>query len=127
MKLKISRFSCFLFYKRPEGGKFHNKEKKELEDVTIIRNDSPKYNGMDYDFRVVGFGGRSGALLNDNERDLATTYKIKVNNREILGEVYKALSSLKDNLEDYRPTTSVKKCQKVTIIDYLKDKVKGIK
>lgn len=117
---------CFNIFRRPSDGNLKKKEKKDLRDVTIIRNDSPRYEEMDYDFRVVGFGGRSGAVLRDDERDLATTYKIKVNNPRLKDEVGRALSELRNHLDEYRPTTSVRKCQKVNIIDYLKDKVKGI-
>ena len=115
---------CFNIYKRSAKG-LNKKPNTNLKDVTIIRNDSPKYANMDYDFRVVGFGWRSGQILEDNERDLATTYKVKVNNPKFLEPVYNAIKNM--NIEDYRPTTSVRKCQKVNLIDCIKDNVKGIK
>lgn len=116
---------CFNIYKRPLNG-INTPVKKALTEVLIVRNDNKQYGTLtDFDFRVIGFGGRSGQILGDDERDLATTYKVKVLNPIFKDDVRNAIEHM--DLTKYRKTTSVKKCQKVNLIDCILNNVKGIK
>lgn len=116
---------CFNIYARPENGELNKRDTQTLKDVVIVRNDSPSYSSVeDYDFRVCGHGGRSGKILDPDEPDLSTTWRIKVLKPEMVQLVYDAIKTL--NINDYRATTSMRKCTKTMLVQRIKDCIPDI-
>lgn len=86
---------CFNIYERPKNGEIKTKKSLKLNDITIIRQDSKKYNDiLNYDIRMCYWGnGTAGKILKKDER-YSGEYKIIVNNPKLKEEVINVLSSI---------------------------------
>ncbi len=85
---------CFNIYRRPSSGKLNKRKTNKLKDITIIRQDSKKYDSIDnYDIRMVGWGAKAGKILKDGE-SYSAEYKIIINNAELKNEIIKVLSNV---------------------------------
>ena len=108
---------CFNIYTRPPNVN-NRKRTQDLREVKIIRSDSKYYSQSPYDFRMRGWGGKAGTFLEEWEPDISMTYKIKVIDPAKRQYVHKILSETK--WEKERPSVSVKKIQKNTLVAVLK-------
>jgi len=91
----IDLHCCFNIYKRPENGEFNKKQKNKLKDITIVRQDSKKFNAIkDYNIRMCYWGDSSaGKILNDNE-SYSAEYKIIINNKVLENEIINVLKNV---------------------------------
>lgn len=117
---------CFNIYKRPRGGSLNKKPKRKMDDVTIIRQDSKKFQEVkDYDLRMCYWGDASaGKILKEGE-SYSAEYKIIVNNKNLREEVINCLSGV-----DWRKELNciaMLKIQQFHIHMVLKKYIKGIK
>lgn len=115
---------CFNIYKRNELG-LNKKPKAKLKDITIVRQDSKRYEEMeDYDLRMCYWGNSSaGKVLNEGE-SYSAEYKIKVNKvdkRERVVEVLKGV----DWKEELRCVAMLKINQQ-DIVAILRREIPGI-
>lgn len=85
---------CFNIYKRPDNG-LNKKKRSKLKDVTIIRQDSKKFQDVDdFDLRMCYWGdGSAGKILKDGEH-YSAEYKIIVNNPDVKDDVIKVLNEV---------------------------------
>lgn len=85
---------CLNVYKRPAKG--INKQKKiKLQDITIVRQDSKKYNEvLNYDIRMCYWGdGTAGKILKENDK-YAAEYKIIINNKLLKDKIIDCLNNV---------------------------------
>lgn len=85
---------CFNIYQRPANG-LNKKKSKKLKDVTIVRQDSKKYNEItNYDVRMCHWGnGTAGKILNEGE-SYSAEYKIIIHNKELKEKIISVLNSV---------------------------------
>jgi len=116
---------CFNIYCRPKSGELNKKSSTKLKDISIYRQDSSEYNDKDFDIRMCYWGdGTAGKILKDNEH-YSAEYKIKINNKDLYGEIYKVLSTF--DWKEYLNCIAMRKIQQFHIINVLKDNIGGIK
>lgn len=86
---------CFNIYKRPVNGKLNKRKQDKLKDITIIRQDSKKYNTIhDFDLRMCYWGdGSAGKILKDDDR-YSAEYKIIIHNESLKEEIIKCLENV---------------------------------
>lgn len=85
---------CFNIYKRPEDG-LNKKPNNKLKDITIIRQDSKKYNSINnYDIRMCYWGdGSAGKILKEDEH-YSAEYKIIINNSKLKNKILECLNNV---------------------------------
>lgn len=90
----INLHCCFNIYKRNPNGLNKHKIKK-LKDITIIRQDSKKYNDiLNYDIRMCHWGnGSAGKILKENEH-YSAEYKIIIHNKELKNKIIEVLNNI---------------------------------
>ena len=117
---------CFNIYKRPKSGKLNKKRRNKLKDITIIRQDSKKYNDVeDFDIRMGYWGdGSAGKILKEGEK-YSAEYKIIINNESIKHRVREVLESVDWHQELNK--IAMLKIQQFHIYELLKREVDGIK
>lgn len=86
---------CFNIYVRPENG-LNSRPKSKLKDVTVIRQDSKKYDEInEFDVRMCYWGdGSAGKILYNEEERYSGEYKIIVNNPKFKEKVVEVLSNI---------------------------------
>lgn len=115
---------CLNVYVRPEGG-LNKKKTNKLKDITIVRQDSKKYNDFEYDIRMCYWGdGTAGKILKEDEH-YSGEYKIKIHNKELKDEIIKVLSNI--NWKSELNSTAMCRIKQYHIIDILKKNIKDIK
>lgn len=116
---------CFNIYKRPKGNKINKKKRDKLKDITIIRQDSKKYNTTnEYDLRLCYWGdGSAGKILKENEK-YAAEYKIIIHNQKIKKEVIDCLTNV--NWHEELNKIAMLKIQQFHIHNVLKTYIKEI-
>lgn len=114
---------CFNIYKRPENG-LNNRPKNKLNSVSITRQDSKGYDGIDnFDIRMCYWGnGSAGKILKEGET-YSAEYKIKVND-EFRKDVIGVLSNI-DWFEELN-CIAMLKIQQFHIINALKKYIPNI-
>lgn len=116
---------CFNIYKRPEDGEFNKKPVAKLNDITIYRQDSKRYDDKEFDVRMCYWGdGTAGKILKDEE-NYSAEYKIKINNENLKNEITKVLTTF--NWKEYLNCIAMRKIQQFHIIDILKKYIPNIK
>lgn len=114
---------CFNIYKRPTHG-LNTKPKSKLKDITIIRQDSKKYDSASYDIRMCYWGdGTAGKILAKNET-YAGEYKIKINNKDRYDEIYNFITTFDWN--GHFKNIAMKRIKQWQIIEVLEENIKGI-
>lgn len=85
---------CFNVYRRPKGGRLNNRVRTRLKDITIIRQDSKRYDDThNFDIRMCYWGdGSAGKILTDGEK-YSAEYKIIINNKELRDKVIETLEN----------------------------------
>lgn len=115
---------CFNVYKRPDNGELNSKPKTRLKDVTIIRQDSKRYNEIKEDIRMCYWGdGTAGKILSEGE-NYAGEYKIVINNKERYSEIKDFILSFDWN--GHVKGIAMKRLKQYQIIDILQKNIKGI-
>lgn len=115
---------CFNIYVRPEDG-LNKKPKNKLKDITIVRQDSKKYENSPYDIRMCYWGdGTAGKILKDHE-SYAGEYKIIINNKERYGEIYNFITTFDWN--GHFKNIAMKRIKQWQIIEVLEQHIEGIK
>ena len=115
---------CLNVYVRPKGG-LNKKKTNKLKDITIVRQDSKKYNDFEYDIRMCHLGdGTAGKILKEDEH-YSGEYKIKIHNKELKDEIIKVLSNI--NWKSELNSTAMCSIRQYHIIDILKKNIKDIK
>ena len=113
---------CFNIYKRPKHG-LNTKPKSRLKDITIIREDSKKYDDASYDIRMC-YWGTAGKILAEHET-YAGEYKIKINNKDRYDEIYNFITTFDWN--GHFKNIAMKRIKQWQIIEVLEKHIKGIK
>ena len=107
---------CLNVYVRPKNG-LNKKKTKKLKDVTIVRQDSKRYEKFEYDLRMCYWGDTTaGKILKEGEK-YSGEYKIKINNEEIKNDVIRVLTTI--NWKEELNCTAMCKIQQHHIIDVL--------
>lgn len=109
---------CFNIYQRPVNG-LNKKKSKKLKDVTIVRQDSKKYNEItNYDLRMCYWGnGTAGKILNEGE-SYSAEYKIIIHNKELKEKIISVLNGVDWHKELNK--IAMLKIQQFHIIEVLK-------
>lgn len=109
---------CFNIYKRPEDG-LNKKPNNKLKDITIIRQDSKKYNSINnYDIRMCYWGdGSAGKILKEDEH-YSAEYKIIINNSKLKNKILECLNNV--NWHEELNCISMLKIQQFHIYKILK-------
>ena len=115
---------CLNVYVRPKNG-LNKKKIKKLKDITIVRQDSKKYEEFEYDIRMCYWGDTTaGKILSENE-SYSAEYKIKINNEKIKDDVIRVLTTT--NWKEELNCTAMCKIQQYHIIDALCKEIPNIK
>lgn len=116
---------CFNIYKRPDK-ELNRKPVSRLKDITIIRQDSKKYEStQEYDLRMCYWGdGSAGKILEENET-YSAEYKIIINNDGLRDEIITCLSSIDWHKEIN--VIAMLKIQQFHIVEALKKRMPEIK
>ena len=114
---------CLNVYIRPKNG-LNKKPNNELNDVTIIRQDSKKFKDFDYDIRMCHWGNATAGKLLSEEEHYSGEYKIKINNKELKDKIIEVLSNV--DWEKEINDTSMRSIKKYHIIDVLKKYIPDI-
>lgn len=114
---------CFNVYKRPDEG-LNKKPNTKLKDITIIRQDSAKYEDSPYDVRMCYWGdGTAGKILKDDE-SYAGEYKIIINNQDRHKEIYGFITTF--NWNEYFDNIAMKRIKQWQIIEVLERHIPNI-
>ena len=86
---------CLNIYKRPKNGELNKRKSNKLKDITIIRQDSKKFNEInEYDLRMCYWGdGSAGKILKAGE-SYSAEYKVVINNKNIKNKIIEVLSNI---------------------------------
>lgn len=117
---------CFNIYRRPSDGKLNKKPSSKLKDVTIVRQDSKKYEQIkDYDIRMCYWGdGTAGKILSEGE-SYSGEYKIIINNEERRDEIKDFIENFDWN--GYVKGIAMKRLKQYHIVEVLKEHIPDIK
>lgn len=116
---------CFNIYARPLNGELNSKPQTKLNDITIYRQDSKKYNDSEYDLRMCYWGdGTAGKILKENEH-YSAEYKIKIQNTQLKNKIISVLSTF--DWKNYIKGIAMRKIQQHHIIEVLKNEIPEIK
>lgn len=117
---------CFNIYRMPSDGKLNKKPSSKLKDVTIVRQDSKRYEQIkDYDIRMCYWGdGTAGKILSEGE-SYSGEYKIIINNEERRDEIKDFIEKFDWN--GYVKGIAMKRLKQYQIVDILRKHVPGIK
>ena len=117
---------CFNIYKRPVCGKLNKRNSNKLKDITIVRQDSKKFQTMDkYDLRMCYWGdGSAGKILKDGE-SYSAEYKLVINNKDLKDEIINVLSTV--NWHRELNCIAMLKIQQFHIYDILRKYIDSIK
>lgn len=111
---------CFNIYKRPING-LNKKKVYKLKDISIIRQDSKKYEESDYDIRMCYWGdGTAGKILKENEK-YSAEYKIKINNKKYKNQIINILETFE--WKEYLNCIAMRKIQQFHIYKILKEQI----
>ena len=115
---------CLNVYVRPKNG-LNKKKTKKLKDITIVRQDSKRYEGFEYDLRMCYWGdATAGKILSEGE-SYSAEYKIKINNEKIKDDIIRVLTTT--NWKEELNCTAMCKIQQYHIIDMLCREIPNIK
>lgn len=115
---------CLNVYVRPKKG-LNKKKSIRLNDITIVRQDSKRYDNFEYDLRMCYWGdGTAGKILNEDEH-YSGEYKIKINNEDIKNEIIETLVNVDWKKE--LNSTAMCRIKQYHIIDVLKKRIPNIK
>lgn len=115
---------CLNIYVRPKKG-LNKKKSIRLNDITIVRQDSKRYDNFEYDLRMCYWGdGTAGKILNEDEH-YSGEYKIKINNEDIKNEIIETLVNVDWKKE--LNSTAMCRIKQYHIIDVLKKRIPNIK
>lgn len=116
---------CFNIYKRPKNGKLNKRKIVKLKDITIIRQDSKRYDKTEnYDVRMCYWGdGSAGKILKEGE-SYSAEYKIIIHNKELKDRIIEVLETVDWHSELNK--IAMLKIQQFHIHDVLKKYVEGI-
>lgn len=115
---------CLNVYVRPKNG-LNKRKSNKLKDITIVRQDSKKYNDFEYDIRMCYWGdGTAGKILKEDEH-YSGEYKIKIHNEKLKDEIINILSNI--NWKSELNSTAMCRIKQYHIIDILKKNIKDIK
>lgn len=117
---------CFNIYRRPSGGKLNKRKTNKLKDITIIRQDSKKYDSIeDYDVRMCYWGdGTAGKILKEGE-SYSGEYKIIINNESKRDEIKSFIEEFDWN--GHTRGIAMKRLKQYHIIEVLKKNLSYIK
>lgn len=115
---------CLNIYVRPKNG-LNKRRLNKFKDITIVRQDSKRYDNFEYDLRMCYWGdGTAGKILNEDEH-YSGEYKIKINNEDIKNEIIETLVNVDWKKE--LNSTAMCRIKQYHIIDVLKKRIPNIK
>lgn len=116
---EVSLHCCFNIYKRPSNNQFNTQPKNKLKDITIVRQDSKKYNQIiNFDLRICYWGdGCAGKILNEGQ-NYSAEYKIIINNHLLKENIIHVLSNI--NWKEELNCIAMLKIQQFHIVNILK-------
>jgi hypothetical protein len=117
---------CLNIYKRPNSGELNKKTLNKLKDVTIVRQDSKKYNSIDkYDFLMSCFGASAGKLINTyDSKEYCGMYKIIINKKVLKDRINDILNNV--DWQVRLKFIAQPKIQQFHIIELLKEQIPEI-
>lgn len=117
---------CFNIYRRPSSGELNKRKTNKLKDITIIRQDSKKYDSIDtYDIRMCNWGDSTAGKLLKEDESYSGEYKIVINNESKRDEIKNFIEEFDWN--GYARGISMKSLQQYRIIEALKKNLPYIK
>lgn len=116
---------CLNIYKRNING-FNKKPINKLKDVTIIRQDSRKYDSIqNYDIRMCYWGdGSAGRILTNTDKKYSGEYKIIINNEDLKEQIKNIILNYDWSKE--AKNIAMKRIKQYHIIDVLRKYVPNI-
>lgn len=115
---------CLNVYVKPSNG-LNKKKVNKLKDIEIVRQDSKRYKGFEYDIRICYWGdATAGKILSDNET-YSGEYKIKIHNESLKKEIINILTNTDWKKE--LNSTAMCRIKQYHIFDILKKYIKDIK
>lgn len=117
---------CFNIYRRPTNGQLNKKIPSRLKDVTIIRQDSKRYENIkDFDIRMCYWGdGTAGKILSEGE-SYSGEYKIVINNDKRREEIKNFIEDF--NWNEYAKGIAMRRLKQYQIVDVLRKHIPDIK
>lgn len=114
---------CLNIYVRPNNG-LNKKKSNKLKDITIVRQDSKKFNEFDFDIRMCYWGDATAGKILKTDEHYSAEYKIKIHNEDIKDKAVEVLSNVDWKKE--LNCTAMLKIQQFHIINLLKREIKEI-
>ena len=115
---------CLNIYVRPKNG-LNKKMTNKLKDVTIVRQDSKRYNDFDYDIRMCYWGDATAGKILEEHETYSGEYKIKINNSLLKEEVIKVLHNT--DWKNELNSTAMCRIKQYHILNLLKREIPNIK
>lgn len=114
---------CLNIYTRPKDG-LNKKNSSKLKDIEIVRQDSRRYDGFEFDIRMCYWGNATaGKILKDDER-YSGEYKIKIHNEALKDRIIDVLTNIDWKKE--LNSTAMCRIKQYHIINVLKREIEEI-
>lgn len=114
---------CLNIYVRPNNG-LNKRQTNRLQDITIVRQDSKRYNDFEYDIRMCYWGDATAGKILKEDEHYSGEYKIKIHKEELKDEIIHVLSSV--DWKDELKSTAMCRIKQYHIINILKKYIPNI-
>lgn len=115
---------CFNIYKRPIK-ELNKRPQSKLKDITIVRQDSKKYDDVNYDVRMCYWGdGTAGKILDNEDDRYSGEYKIIIHNKKLKDQVKHILINY--DWKKHIDRIAMRRIKQYHIINVLKEQIPEI-
>ena len=115
---------CLNIYVRPKNG-LNKKKVNKLQDITIVRQDSKRFENFEHDIRMCYLGDATAGKILKYDEYYSSEYKIKIHNEQLKDEIIKVLSEV--NWKEEMTNTAMCSIKQYHIINVLKKYIPEIK
>lgn len=115
---------CLNIYVRPKNG-LNKKKVNKLQDITIVRQDSKRFENFEHDIRMCYLGDATAGKILKYDEHYSSEYKIKIHNEQLKDEIIKVLSEV--NWKEEMTNTAMCSIKQYHIINVLKKYIPEIK